>query len=744
MTRGGASALLFLTLAAILGATLLRLRGPLPAAADAPASTFSAARAAAFEREILGGDVRHPVGTAAHDAVRDRLAARLRLLGYAVTVQHGFACSPAATCAPVTNVIARTPGDARPDALVVATHYDSQPASSGVSDAGLGIAAIVETARATRNERFRNPVVFLITDAEEVALLGAEAFVADAASLQNAAAVINVEARGTSGPSFLFETSRRNEWIARAVARALPRPATSSLYYDIYELLPNDTDLTVFKRAGLAGIGFGNIGNPAQYHTPLDSFAHLDARTLQHHGDHVLAMTRALAAEDLRQTSRGNAVWFDVLSLFVIWWPQRASLPLAVGALVVLLIASTILVRERRTSAAAITVAVTSFFLTLVFAVLLALAGNWLAGLRSGGAVWVAQPGPIIAAAWLIGAFAALFVARRVIGYTRVDGLFAGYAICWSAIGIGLCFVLPGGSFLAIVPAIAGALLALLRATTRLSESAAGILFAAVAATLFFPLATSLYDALGGPILPFVAMLVALVATTFAPMVAAAELRNALIASLAAAALACVAMSNLVAPYTAASPRHINIEYVDDGAAPRWRADGLRPPMRRAAAFDPLPRQVSNWFAAPGRAFVAPAPPLGLAPVELRVVRDEHTSGTRRLTLELRSRRNAPRLSLIFHAPSLAALRIDGVAPPPRTRGRDPFAPGWHRAAVRGASSMTVELELGRDELIDAIVADSTYGLPPAGAPLARARDASIAVPVHDGDLTTTMRRLRL
>ena len=66
-------------------------------------------------------------------------------------------------------------------------------------------------ARALRNEHFRNPIVYLVTDAEEVALLGAEGWAADPVALRGAAAVVNVEARGTNGPSFLFETSRKGD-----------------------------------------------------------------------------------------------------------------------------------------------------------------------------------------------------------------------------------------------------------------------------------------------------------------------------------------------------------------------------------------------------------------------------------------------------------------------------------------------------------------------------------------------------
>ena len=742
MKRGAAAALLFATLAAILGVLLVRMRGPSPLPENAPPSSFSATRAIAYEREIIGA-APHPVGTTAHDAVRDRLVARFRALGYDVSIQQSFACSPYVTCAPIANVIARTPGDTRPGALILAAHYDSVPAGPGASDDGQGVAALVEIARALRNERFRNPIVFLITDGEEVALLGAEGFVADPALLRGAAGVINIEARGTDGPSFLFETSRQNEWIAHVIARALPWPATSSLYYDIYELLPNDTDLTVFKRAGLAGVGFANIGRPVHYHTPLDSLDNVTLPTLQQHGDHILAMARAFAAEDLRQTSRGNAVWFDVLSFFVVWWPQRYSLLVAILAFVGLIAAAFLMTRDGRTKPRAITIGVLSFFLTLLAALAVGFAVNWLAGLRAGGAVWVAYPGAAIAAAWLIGIGVTIVIAQRLIQYADVDGLFLGHAICWAVIAIALAIVLPGGSYLTIVPAVAFAACALLRAIVRISEGTAAVLCAAVAAILIFPLGLALYVALGGPILPFIALLLALVATTFAPLLAGMpSLKRPLLAVLSVAALACIVIANLAPAYTPDSPRHDNLEYVDDGRAPRWQTDDLLPGIAHVVRFDPIPREVGNWTTPPAKVIAAPAPKLDLAPAELQVVSDEHTGG-RHLTLHLRSARNAPRIALIFHAPSFASMRVNGTAPPPMTRRRGGLSPGWHRVSVR-ATEATIDLYLTRDEPIDAVVIDGSYGLPPEGAALARARDASMAIPVQEGDLTTTLRRLRL
>ena len=74
-----APALLLFVLGAILVLALVRFRGPAPKPASAPAGEFSAERALALHREVIGS-VPHPVGSAEHDAVRDRLVARFRAL----------------------------------------------------------------------------------------------------------------------------------------------------------------------------------------------------------------------------------------------------------------------------------------------------------------------------------------------------------------------------------------------------------------------------------------------------------------------------------------------------------------------------------------------------------------------------------------------------------------------------------------------------------------------------------------
>ena len=94
MNRSRATALLFALLAAVFAVVAVENRGAFSARpADAPQSEFSATRALTAERAILGGNLPHPVGSAAHDILRDRLVAHLQSLGYDVTVQRTFACT---------------------------------------------------------------------------------------------------------------------------------------------------------------------------------------------------------------------------------------------------------------------------------------------------------------------------------------------------------------------------------------------------------------------------------------------------------------------------------------------------------------------------------------------------------------------------------------------------------------------------------------------------------------------------
>jgi hypothetical protein len=394
------------------GAAIVRLEPPPPRPSDSAASGFSAMRARRVLAAIAGDGVPHPEGSAAAASVRDRVAAEFRRLGDVPEIQTGFACGSNGVCGTVSNVVVRRPGEAGRRPVLLSAHADSVAAGPGASDDGMGVAAVLEIARALGSSPLRRPVVFLIDDGEEQGLLGARVF-AESGGTGGVLADVNIEARGTRGPSFLFETSGPNRWLAPLFSR-IPRPATSSLFSSIYRTMPNDTDLTVFREHAAAGVNFACVGGVARYHTPRDDVAHADLATLQHQGENALAVARALDRAPEAHVG-GDAVWFDVFGTTVVSWPAAATLPAAAG--VALLAAAGIL--RRRTRAGALALGFAAFPAAILGGIAGAAAVS--ATLRRAGALpsgWIAHPGAAAAAVWA----GALLASGAASGFLRGAG----------------------------------------------------------------------------------------------------------------------------------------------------------------------------------------------------------------------------------------------------------------------------------------------------------------------------------
>jgi Zn-dependent M28 family amino/carboxypeptidase len=293
----------------LFGITLIILFGvlrsytaPSPVGADAPDVVFSAIRALAILENLLPENIPHVSGSPYNKVVRNRVIAQLESSGYESEIQSLFHCNPAAaSCSPVENIIAVKPGISGESAVLVTAHYDSGWAGPGAADDGAGTAAVLEIARMAADfPPFKNDVIFLITDSEENGLIGADAFAEKHPLFDKVKAVINLEARGVTGPSAMFETGEGNRSIIRLFSKNVQRPVASSLFYEVYKRLPNGTDFTVYKRKGVTGLNFAFTRGVAVYHSEIDDIDHLDTGSLQHHGDNAWAMLKALGERDLK------------------------------------------------------------------------------------------------------------------------------------------------------------------------------------------------------------------------------------------------------------------------------------------------------------------------------------------------------------------------------------------------------------------------------------------------------------
>jgi len=443
---------LFLALAATFS---IREHDP-PAAVSASAAPqlFSAARAIQYLSVIA--EKSHPIGSVEHSVIKDYLIKQLSEASLEPQIQTSIAVVPNAGKTPgpfrataLENIGARLKGTASGKAVLLIAHYDSVLNSFGASDNGAAVAAMLETLRALKaGPPLKNDVIFLFTDGEEEGMLGAAAFASDNPWSKDVGVALNFDARGNSGPVIMFETSQNNGWLIDQFAHASQYPVAHSLYYELYQLLPNNTDLTPLKKAGIAGLNFANIDGIDHYHAPLDNLQGVDADTMQHRGSYCLALTRQFGDADLSQTKQRNAIYFDLFGTVLVHYSSAWALPLTL--LLAALFAAVVVLgfRKRRLTISGMIVGFVSLFVSLL--------ASSLAGWLLWKLIWLVRPGPSPAATQsrvLLLAFVALTIAITfaVFAFVRnranVESLTAGGLLWLFLLMVIASILLPGATF---------------------------------------------------------------------------------------------------------------------------------------------------------------------------------------------------------------------------------------------------------------------------------------------------------
>ncbi|MDA7717309.1 M20/M25/M40 family metallo-hydrolase, partial [Flavobacteriaceae bacterium] len=287
----------------------------------------------------------HYTGSKYHQDVQNYIVNELESMGLATEIQNQVVLNSWRVGTNAANIIATMKGSGEGKSLVLLSHYDSRAHSSyGASDSGSGVVTILEGIRAflSKNENPVNDIHVVFTDAEEIGLLGAEAFVKYHKFIDNVGLVLNFEARGSGGPSYmLMETNGMNSKLISEFAYANPNfPAANSLMYSIYKMLPNDTDLTVFReKANINGFNFAFIGDHFDYHTSLDTYERLDRNTLFHQADYFMTMINHFSKIDLSNLeSDVDYVYSNFPFLKLIYFSNSWIFPLLILAVIFFLV----------------------------------------------------------------------------------------------------------------------------------------------------------------------------------------------------------------------------------------------------------------------------------------------------------------------------------------------------------------------------------------------------------------------
>lgn len=720
----------FATLSAF---SIIQSRGPAPA--DEP-NAFSAVRAKKL-LDTLITDAPHPVGSEENGRVRDRIVTQLRSSGYAPHIQRKLICNANASCATVENIIAIKQGTTR-DAVMVACHYDSVPAGPGAGDDGASVAVTLELARLIRNVPTRNSVIFLIDDGEEAGLFGAEAFARYHPLASDVRAVINLEARGTSGNSHMFETSDDHGWLIDILASNVSRPSASSLFYSIYKMLPNDTDLTVFKREHLEGVNFAFIGNPLRYHTPDDSRELFSPRSLQHQGQNAWEMLQGLVRHDLSLRGGGERSYFDLFNLVLVVWPAKWNGAM-LAVLTLLLVVTAVIARRGAAAEESDGQPVRFSASMLLYLVTIGVSGgvafliSTLISIRHGNDI--ATSHLAVAAVWLCSAAVVAAFASR---HRSTDHVLFAQGITGILLGAVTLAKVPGAFYIGAALTASATVAILVRRLGRrtLVEGFACLFAVALPAAVLFPLAAAIVDALGISMLAGTAVFVTLVALGASAFVGHRAVARAAAVSAGIAGSAMFAIVMLRDPFTAHDGRPINVTAFHDADTKqtRWLLDQEpRGAMAKAASWSREPLTPYRGLRNAREYVHANAPALALAPPRVALVRRDGNG----IVLRVTPRERFSRVTLVLEGiPRVAAMRVGGEPVPPLSRRYSQIvADGVARLTMRSlpAEGIEVELQFEQPAPVRGVVYETTFGI--ANKTITRTR-ATSETPIQDGDVT--------
>lgn len=752
-----------LLIAAIAVLVVYGQRRPQALAANAPAGMFASGRAMEHLRKIANKS--HPTGSAENAAVRDYLVQELNTLGFETQIQRTTSINRhfgnPVTAGTVENIVARRAGTEKRQAVLLMAHYDSVPTGPGAADDGSAVASILETARALGTEPpLKNDLILLFTDAEEAGLLGATAFIAEHPFAKDVGVALNFEARGSSGPVFMFETSPGNARLIDRFAESAAYPASNSFLSNIYGLLPNDTDLSVFKQARLQGLNFAFLNEPTNYHTQLDNLGNVDERSLQQQGAYLLGLTRDLGNSDLTATTNQNAVYFDLLNAFVLHYPESWAIPLAIVVLLFFLVVVGLGIKRRELRLSGIALG--------LLAMALSMAGAWLIvslvwrlvlgihsqyrGMSSGDTYnselylvsFLALTAAITAA---VGALFGKWVAMK--------NLWVGALSGWLILLILTAIFLPGGSYLFTWPLVFSLVAVVLigkeqEKSPSLKRQVLLLIGVTAGMILLVPVIRVLFEALTVSSSAVVMVVAALLFGLFAPQIALMTKRRRwlLPGALVVVSGFFLIAGGLTSGFSESRPKTDNIFYGLNSSTGQavWASSDARPDewTTQFLSQNPQTKSLPEFFPLRSAQFrTAAAPAVSLAAPQVEMLADAKSNGTRTLSLKIASARQASVVSIGVESDmEVRGTMLNGK--PIKIEGPGAPAAGANKWALRyfaiPPEGIELTLEAKSMQPLAITVVDQSYGLAQISESSYRPRPASIIpapLPFSDSTLVS-------
>ena len=665
------------------------------------------------------------------------------------------------------NVVVKIPGTNPSKSIALDAHYDSMPTTPGASDCGSCVVTLIETARALKaGPPLKNDIIFIFTDIEEFGpTLGAKVFFEKHKWAKDIGIVLNFEGIGRTGPSIMYETGPASGWLVKELNRVTSHPVAQSWLFDIYKRTPINTDFNVYSKAGISGLNFAYFNEGTVYHTLMDNYDTIDPRSVQHHGNYALSITRHLGNLDLDTISDNNSsdsVYFTFFRGWLVNYPVSWALPLSV--LIGFILACTVFTGLLREQAAVsgIFKGLLLFLLSVIVTTGLTF-GIWTAIYSSHSQYQAMFFGRIYNAHLYLFAFTALAFFICSLNYilfkrkSRATDLTLGALIWWWVLTMATSIMMPGYSYLFAWPMLfvcigLGWLYWKKQAESRSWErSIVSTLCAMPALIIYAPGINIMFQFAPTEIIVIVIlMIVLLLALLILPMdLITSPSKWWLPGASFLLTLVFLASGSMTADFDLEHPQPNSIAYLQNTEKGEnfWFSKGTQPDAWTSQFFPAdkevkqkkvgefLPSSLFNWI----KVITSEAPAISIAPPDLKVL-DDQTEGTiRQVQVRLTSTRSASIITMdVTPRRVVQAITIDGqriAKPEGLTKKNDYWGLIYYAVPPEG---ILVTLELDASQPLNVKLTDQSWDLPEIPGMKIRQRPGNM-IPMPNFDYGTVV-----
>lgn len=628
-----------------------------------PLTEFSTERALKHV-EIISKEP-HYVGSPYHKEVQEYLIQELKHLGLETNIQKQNVLSKWGNLVESTNIMARRKGTNHSKALLLLTHYDSAPHSNsyGASDDANGLGAILEGVRTFlhNNTQHKNDIIILFTDAEELGLNGAYAFVSEHPWAKDVGLVINFEARGSKGPSMMLaETNGGNAEIIKGFANTRTSyPVSNSLMYSVYKMLPNDTDLTAFRELGnIPGFNLAYIDGHYHYHTEHDNFDNFSPESLAHQGSYLMPMLSYFSNADLANLNAAEDFGYFNTPLGFVYYPFNLNWIFVIITFLLVLLSAFLGLGNRSMEGKAMFLGSLKFLGFLLLPTLM-VAGIYLLlsfiypehkdmlhGFTYNGKYFMS------AAVALSIAFG-LWMYRKI-NEKEICSYYWGVLLVWTLLSAVLTLILPGAAFIVFGPMFGAILLTLMVMQFKFAYLSAAVL-TLPALFILVPLIELFPIGLGLKVLPGSAFLTAGAFGLVLPLFALVESKNRWSFLALLSFVIFMFLAHINGDFNKNQPKFNSLVYIQDQDTKKsyWSTYDtvLDDWTREIFGNDPQKATLLNDFFAASKyntplSFMVNAPEILLESSEVILRKDEIADKRRELIIEITPKRKLNRLDV--------------------------------------------------------------------------------------------------